>query len=67
MRACGKGDQVLELMRTIVQLAGDRTLRLLAVVAFGLALGACSKCDVPTWRHDSPAAPQSCHDGPAAQ
>jgi hypothetical protein len=54
-------------MRTIVQFAGDRTLRLLAVVAFGLALGACSKCDVPTWRHDSPAAPQSCHDGPAAQ
>jgi hypothetical protein len=54
-------------MQTIVQFAGDRTLRLLAVVAFGLALGACSKCDVPTWRHDSPAAPQSCHDGPAAQ
>jgi len=54
-------------MRTIAHVAGDRMLRLVVVVAFGLALGACSKCDVPIWRHDSTAAPQSCHDGPAAQ
>jgi hypothetical protein len=67
MRVCRQGDRILGLIRTIAHIAGDRTLRFLAVVAFGLALGACSKCDVPTWRHDSPAAPQSCHDGPAAQ
>jgi hypothetical protein len=35
------------------------------VLAAGLALGACSKCDVPTWQPNK--APQSCHDGPAAQ
>jgi hypothetical protein len=29
------------------------------VVSFGMALGACSKCDVPTWL------PQSCRSGPA--
>jgi hypothetical protein len=67
MRVCRQGDRILGLIRTIAHIADDRTLRFLAVVAFGLALGACSKCDVPTWRHDSPAAPQSCHDGPAAQ
>jgi hypothetical protein len=55
----------LALMRTIQRAAGARSFRLFAVAAFGLALVACSKCDVPNWRHDSPAAPQSCHDGPA--
>jgi hypothetical protein len=51
----------------------DRRVRLLvrpflAIVsslALGLTLAACSKCDVPTWRHDTPTAPQSCHEGPA--
>jgi hypothetical protein len=38
----------------------------LVILALGLALGACSKCDVPTWQPNR-AAPQSCHDGPAAQ
>jgi hypothetical protein len=55
----------LALMRTIQRAAGARSFRLFAIAAFGLALAACSKCDVPNWRHDSPAAPQSCHDGPA--
>ena len=32
------------------------------VVSLGLALGACSKCDVPNW-----SAPRACHDGPAPQ
>jgi len=36
------------------------------LVGLGLALGACSKCDVPTWQPNRQA-PQSCHDGPAAQ
>jgi hypothetical protein len=41
---------------------------LVLVLAAGLALGACSKCDVPDfWHHDAPAAPQSCHDGPDAK
>ncbi len=39
---------------------------LLAIVAFGLALGACTSCDVPNLLpHQS--GPQSCHDGPAPQ
>jgi hypothetical protein len=32
------------------------------VVGLGLALGGCSKCDVPNW-----SAPRACHDGPAPQ
>jgi len=32
------------------------------VAALGLALGACTKCDVPVW-----SAPRACHDGPAQQ
>jgi hypothetical protein len=55
------------LMRTIANLAGARSLRLLVVVVFGLALGACSKCDMPTWHHDPPATPQSCHDDAAVK
>jgi hypothetical protein len=39
-------------------------LAIVSSLALGLSLAACSKCDVPTWRHDSPTAPQSCHDGP---
>jgi hypothetical protein len=44
-----------------------RMLRLLMVSSFGLALTACSKCDMPTWRHDTGSAPQSCHDDPPLQ
>jgi len=42
---------------------------LLIIVACSLALGACSKCDVPPpfWRHDAPPAPSSCHDAPEAK
>ena len=35
--------------------------RLLAVASVGLMLGACSKCDVPTWPPASAAVPLSCH------
>jgi hypothetical protein len=43
-------------------------LRALAVVGLALALGACSKCDVPDFTHwGSPRPPHSCHDGPAQQ
>ncbi len=37
---------------------------LTVLLGLGLALGACSKCDVPVWQ-PRPAGPQSCHDGPA--
>jgi len=48
--------------------AGDYALRLFVLAAFALALGACSKCDVPVWvPNHSPATPSSCHDGPAPQ
>jgi hypothetical protein len=42
-----------------------RCLPIVASILLGLSLAACSKCDVPIWHRDSPAAPQSCHDGPA--
>jgi hypothetical protein len=42
--------------------------RLAAVLGIGLLLGACSKCDVPTWQRSSlDGAPTACHDGPPAQ
>jgi hypothetical protein len=46
----------------IARAAGDRFLRVLAVLGLilgcGLALGACSKCDVPTWQPSQPPSPQ---------
>jgi hypothetical protein len=62
-----EGHDMVGLMRTIKRTAGGRGLQLIAIVAFGFALAACSKCDVPTWRHDTAPAPQSCHDGPDAK
>lgn len=48
--------------------AGRWLLRLAAVLGIGLLLGACSKCDVPTWQHSSlGGAPAACHEGPPAQ
>jgi hypothetical protein len=46
---------------------GGAMLRLLALLNFALILGACTKCDVPTWPPASAAAvPLSCHsDAPA--
>jgi hypothetical protein len=54
-------------MPRIVASAGTWLARLLAVAGVGLMLGACTKCDVPTWPPASPAAvPLSCHsDAPA--
>jgi hypothetical protein len=54
------------LMRTIARGAAGRGGRLVvaAVLAttMAMALGACSKCDVPVWRHETLPNPQSCHD-----
>jgi hypothetical protein len=50
------------------RMIGDRVLRIIAVVGFGLMLGACSKCDVPDWFHTgSGTAPHVCHDAPPPQ
>jgi hypothetical protein len=47
---------------------GGATLRLFALLGFALTLGACTKCDVPTWRHSSSGdAPVACHDSPVPQ
>jgi hypothetical protein len=47
---------------------GGAMLRLLALLGFGLTLGACTKCDVPAWQHSSTGdAPVACHDSPALQ
>jgi hypothetical protein len=43
-------------------MAENRLLRLVLVVGFAVALGACSKCDVPTWQPSrTPGSPASCH------
>jgi hypothetical protein len=43
-------------------------MRLLALLGFALMLGACTKCDVPTWQRSSTGdAPVACHDSPAPQ
>lgn len=49
--------------------AGAPLIRLAALLAFGLMLGACSKCDVPTpWEHSSAGTtPAACHTEPAPQ
>jgi hypothetical protein len=49
--------------------AGAPLGRLAALLAFGLLLGACSKCDVPTpWEHSSAGnTPAACHNEPAPQ
>jgi hypothetical protein len=56
-------------MLTNVRRHGDRRVRLIMAIvsslALGLSLAACSKCDIPTWRHDSADGTQSCHDGPS--
>ena len=47
---------------------GGAMLRLLALLGFALMLGACTKCDVPTWQRSSTGdAPVACHDSPAPQ
>jgi len=38
-----------------------------AIVSLGLALGACTKCDLWNWQAHKAAQPQSCHDGPPPQ
>jgi hypothetical protein len=53
-------------VQSIGRLAAQRMTRLLIALGLGLALGACSKCDVPTWMPNAPA-PHSCHDGPSPQ
>jgi hypothetical protein len=43
-------------------------MQLLALLGFALMLGACTKCDVPTWQRSSTGdAPVACHDSPAPQ
>jgi hypothetical protein len=46
----------------MARIAGNRLLRLVLVVGLAMALGACSKCDVPTWQPNlTPGSPASCH------
>jgi hypothetical protein len=45
----------------MARIAGNRLLRLVLVVGLAMALGACSKCDVPTWQPNRAGPPLSCH------
>ncbi len=53
-------------MLKIARFAGDCLVRLCLLAGLGLALAACSKCDVPTWPPTWPpkfgGPPSSCHD-----
>jgi hypothetical protein len=42
-------------------------LRLLLLLGFALALGACSKCDIPDLGRWGPPGPHVCHDEPPPQ
>ncbi len=55
--------------RIVARIAGQRMLPGLILLGFGLMLGACTKCDVPTpWQHSSSgSAPVACHDTPQPQ
>jgi hypothetical protein len=61
---------VFQMARRISRMAPHPAARRAAVLAcilgLGLALGACSKCDVPTWMPNQNA-PHTCHDGPSPQ
>jgi hypothetical protein len=46
-------------MPIIVRVTGRSIPRLLIIVGFAAMLGACSKCDVPTWQPSR--TPASCH------
>lgn len=46
-------------MRGVRRVAGGRVWRLVVALGFGMALGACSKCDIPTYQPNR--APLSCH------
>jgi hypothetical protein len=49
----------------ISRIASQRRARLVLLLGlFALALGACSKCDVPNLLPHQ-AGPQTCHDGPS--
>jgi len=48
-------------------MAGACLLRLAALIGLGLMLGACTKCDVPTWRSGSAQGALACHDTPQPQ
>jgi len=62
MQDLNRRDRSAATMADSVCRAGGRLLRTFVVVACALTLAACDKCQMPTWRHDTPAAPQSCHD-----
>jgi len=62
---------VFQMTKCAWRIAPRAAARLAAVLAciigLGLALGACSKCDVPTWMPNNQNAPHTCHDGPSPQ
>jgi len=65
MPSCLHGPLQESLPRGFSPIAGRAwVLRLLVILGFGLALGACSKCAMPDLSHWGP---HACHDGPPQQ
>jgi hypothetical protein len=67
LQQLGAGRPTRGLVPNLASAASGRALRLFIVAGFALTLAACDKCIMPVWRHDTPAAPQSCHDDAPAQ
>jgi hypothetical protein len=67
MQQWAKWPRVAWLTPDVARIFSERMLRLFVVAVFALALAGCDKCSMPVWRHDTPAAPQSCHDDVPAQ
>ena len=49
-------------MHKLGQITCEHASRLVIAGCVVLALGGCSKCDIPNWHRDAAPAPQSCHD-----
>jgi hypothetical protein len=67
LQQLGAWRPTLGLVPNLARAAGGRALRLFVLAGFALTLAACDKCSMPVWRHDTAAAPQSCHDDAPAQ
>jgi hypothetical protein len=63
-----QGPLLRSLPRSLPPMTGAAWVMRLLAILYGIALGACSKCDAPDFGHwGSPPPPHACHDGPPQQ